>query len=151
MTDEYKDTIQAMMDSTWDSHLIGKGRDSGGMSHKNQKVIRVTRIENPALWKMYAVRRDMIKASEKPSRLLVATTRDDKSRRLGRELGLDASRDEVLLFTGTSHGQVTKPSPLYPAHKPPRPAKLPDIVSIIQQNGFDERVSSIKGMFGAAQ
>ena len=147
MTDEHKDTIQAMMDSTWDSRLIGIGRDGGGMSHKNQKVIRVLRIEHPALWKMYAARRDMIKprhlckASEKPPRQLVASLHDDKSRRLGRDLGLDKSRNEVLLFTGTSHGQVTTDGR----------GTLFDAVSIIQKRGFDERVASVKGMFGAAQ
>ena len=147
MTDEHMDTIQAMMDSTWHSCFVGGGSDGNGMSHKNQKVIRVLRIEHPALWKMYAARRDMIKprhlykASEKPPRQLVASLHDDKSQRLGSELGLDASRNEVLLFTGTSHGQVTTDGR----------GTLFDAVSIIQKDRFDERVASVKGMFGAAQ
>ena len=130
-----------MMDSTWRSDLVGGGRDGGGMTHKNQQVQRVYRIENPTLWRRYANTRSLVKplttyqAPEAiPARTEVATTRQAGPRVFADGLGLDTSRNEVLLFSGAPCGQ----------------AGARDVISIIKQQGFDERVGSISGMFGAA-
>lgn len=48
-------------------------------------------------------------------------------------LELDTNRNEVLLFSGAPSGQ----------------GGADDIISIIKQQGFDERVASLNGLFGA--
>ena len=38
VTVELSDTIQALMQRTWDSHLIGVGKDGNGMTHRRTQV-----------------------------------------------------------------------------------------------------------------
>eukprot|EP00759_Apiculatamorpha_spiralis_P029870 PhF_6_TR31821/c0_g1_i1/m.47017 len=105
---------------------LGSGRDQTvRMSYSKLQVARVYRIENHTLWKMYATRREVIR--EKNSQ----RTLDFEAERLPIPLPptgtLDATVNEAYLWHGTK----------------------PQVVRLITEGGFDERVCALNGLFGA--
>lgn len=121
--------IDDFLSSNWDSQFIGRGRDGGGLRHKRFRLTRIWRVENGSMWKRYASARDVME----PSRGRPPFVNSVNNAELEREIGLDRTKREVLLFHGTTCGQ----------------GGTPDIVSMIARQGFDERLANPSGMFGA--
>jgi serine/threonine protein kinase len=108
------------------------GRNFAGR-HKSFRVTKVTRVENPAIMREYAFARGNLASKAGHKRGGVAVRREDvltgEDNVLWRELGHDAGGgNEVFLFHGSTFENVP----------------------VIVQQGFDERVSNLKGFFGAA-
>jgi hypothetical protein len=127
-TAEWRDRIQELMTGTCKPEHIGKGRDNLGLTHKGYRVVRVSRIENPLLWKRYVLQREAVVAnlpagSQKHARVNVESWRSWQKR----ELAQHTAANEAFFFHGTK----------------------PDIAECIKRVGFDERVCSLGGMFGA--
>lgn len=165
VTSELRDIIQQLFDMTTQSENMGRGEDGKWASHKSFRVLQVHRIENGPLWTSYARLRKSIgswksTAKKIPNAGLRLRTEeaiqeldfeDEKLSAAGmvqnfvKSLGLDAKRNERLMFHGSpGHravnlhtGQMIFPE----ADKTP--------VYAIKHSGFDDRLSSVKGMYGS--
>merc|ERR1712118_615153 len=82
------------------------------------------------MWSRYASCRNAIK----PCNAMPAVDTMRAVTRWSSTLELDRSRNEVMLWSGAPSGQ----------------GGADDIISIIAKQGFDSRVASLRGMFGAA-
>eukprot|EP00747_Dinoflagellata_sp_TGD_P153428 gnl/TRDRNA2_/TRDRNA2_177390_c0_seq3.p1 gnl/TRDRNA2_/TRDRNA2_177390_c0~~gnl/TRDRNA2_/TRDRNA2_177390_c0_seq3.p1 ORF type:complete len:251 (-),score=4.56 gnl/TRDRNA2_/TRDRNA2_177390_c0_seq3:31-759(-) len=101
------------------------GRDGKSGFINRIRTIAVWRIENPILWEMYSNRKSMITRLHQVSMVsCTAMTRADLGDNCER---LDATVNEVMLWHGTKA----------------------DYVPSIEKTGFDERLSSMSGMYGA--
>jgi hypothetical protein len=129
VTPVWRSRMQGLMASTCESELIGKGRDAPGLTHTGFEVAKVTRIENSMLWRKFVARRDEVTAgapgapTHHHGRTLVKTWK----KWMKTDLEQHTPSNEVFHFHGTS----------------------PEIVNIIASNGFEERVCSLRGLFGA--
>jgi len=122
VTDECKDRLQVLMNSTIASH--GHGNEFGTIGGKDPKafqVVKVDRLQDPILWGNYCTRREVI-------RIKMANTNELKYISKNRIITecLDETVNEYLLFHGTDS----------------------ETIELILQSGFDERYSSVNGMFG---
>jgi hypothetical protein len=162
VTSELEEIMQQLLDST--TKAIGVGRDGKWATHKGLKVTKVVRIENGHLWTKYANTLDSVRPVEEKMKRMTDTERENAYDALGkikqvhadrdlkcsafanfvRGLQLDESRNERLLFHGSPHVgarneageilyQTEDQSPLY----------------AIKAIGFDERLGSVKGMYGS--
>eukprot|EP00747_Dinoflagellata_sp_TGD_P153422 gnl/TRDRNA2_/TRDRNA2_177390_c0_seq11.p1 gnl/TRDRNA2_/TRDRNA2_177390_c0~~gnl/TRDRNA2_/TRDRNA2_177390_c0_seq11.p1 ORF type:complete len:250 (-),score=11.22 gnl/TRDRNA2_/TRDRNA2_177390_c0_seq11:19-744(-) len=101
------------------------GRDGKSGFINRIRTIAVWRIENPILWEMYSNRKSMITRLHQVSMVsCTAMTRADLGDNCER---LDATVNEVMLWHGTKAEHVPR----------------------IEKTGFDERLSSMHGMYGA--
>eukprot|EP00161_Ancyromonas_sigmoides_P009669 TRINITY_DN239_c1_g2_i3.p1 TRINITY_DN239_c1_g2~~TRINITY_DN239_c1_g2_i3.p1 ORF type:complete len:1507 (-),score=409.47 TRINITY_DN239_c1_g2_i3:10-4530(-) len=125
VTHELKGSIEQLMNETSkkENGWIVGGRDNPSLKHRGYRIVRVTRIENPRVMRVYAFQRDHL-SSLNPPRTNVASYNKD----LWRAVNQDKGGNEVLLFH----------------------ACKPEIAGVIVEQGFDERVCGLNGLFGAA-
>lgn len=127
-TDEWRSRIQDLMMDSCKSHFIGQGRDNMGLTHKGYRVVKVSRIENPILWKRYVTQREAVVANLPAGSIKHARTNVESWKSWQkRELAQHTPSNEAFFFHGTK----------------------PEIVDCITISGFDERVCSLGGLFGA--
>ena len=126
VTGLWKDRIQELMTETAKVQFIGQGRDNRGLKHKGYEVARVHRVENARLWRSYAHRRADIIGSN-PGQCAQTDVSTWKPW-WQTELHQNKRANEVFLFHGTK----------------------PGLEKIIVSAGFEERVCSTAGLFGAA-
>eukprot|EP00960_Hanusia_phi_P076693 768599-Hanusia_phi.AAC.2 len=130
VTQDWKDAMQELMNSTCKVEYIGRGRDNRSLNHTRYRVQRVFRVENHDLWSMYALKRRAVgfsgraggRGSHHPH-----TKVSSWQLWMRDELFRHNVSNEVFLFHGTS----------------------PDKVDVIAEFGFDERVGLVNGLFGA--
>jgi len=165
VTEELRDIIQQLFDMTTQSENMGRGEDGKWISHKSFRVLRVHRIENGPLWTSYARLRNSLHSwkgslQKIPNAALRKRTEDalqeldfeeEKLASAGtlkqfvKSLRLDRKKNERLMFHGSpghravnlNSGQV-----IFPEED-----KTP--VYAIKHAGFDDRLSSVKGMYGS--
>lgn len=127
VTVEMKERIKWLMNATAKPEFHGKGRDSHGAHFTTFEPTKVWRVENHQQWRSYVLRRDAVRANVggKPARITPRSA--TASFRLPSGAQLDRSSNEHLLFHGTK----------------------PAAVDVLCNRGFDERVGSLGGLFGA--
>ena len=121
--------FQTLLDDTCRRNTLGQGRDQIIKSGKYDRLLfhRAWRLENPRLYTLYAAHRDT-QMSNPPEPIAAKTMDLSSSKWLTEECGLRRDdRNECMLWHGTK----------------------PQIVDIICNEGFDERVCSLTGLFGA--
>eukprot|EP00026_Physarum_polycephalum_P004369 Phypoly_transcript_04387.p1 GENE.Phypoly_transcript_04387~~Phypoly_transcript_04387.p1 ORF type:complete len:576 (+),score=82.20 Phypoly_transcript_04387:125-1852(+) len=131
--------VQKLFDETCVEDYIGQGRDSRGLSHAGLQVVKVERIENEFLWKIYSAKKHFIQLSsnsvgefwekhpsQQKSSTPLVTEVVTLTGKLWEKHSLDKGLNELYLFHGTKHNYV----------------------EAIKSTGFDERVSSSAGLFG---
>ncbi len=124
--------MQELLDGTMNRHLLGKGVDQIKKGdYSKLQVVKVFRIENPMLWLKY--RLCQIKLSQDATLVARTNTELDKDppltydQRWMEAKGLDSSLRETYLFHGTK----------------------PNLRQRIMDDGFEERVASLGGLYGA--
>jgi len=127
VTVEMIERIKWLMNATAKPEFHGKGRDSHGAHFTTFEPTKVWRVENHQQWRSYVLRRDAVRANVggKPTR--IAPQPATASFRLPSGALLDEKSNEHLLFHGTK----------------------PAAVDVLCNRGFDERVGSLGGLFGA--
>ena len=143
-------TFQKMFDMN--AGVIGQGRDAHGMSHTGLNILMVQRVENGKLWTKYARTKANVKIYDQEHRDLFKEHGQEVPRSIANsspegkafleKLNLDEERGETLLFHGA----------------PSRGSYFPSgwqmtseccAIRIISQQGFDERLGQLDGMFGS--
>jgi hypothetical protein len=122
--------FQHLMNKTCTLSALGKGLDQlCKMSYSSLVVKRVTRIENPRVWMAYQQHGQQftLDLAGKAAPLLPTDAITLNHLPGVMESGLEAKHNEVYLWHGTG----------------------PEIVPLITVGGFDERVCSLNGLFGA--
>jgi hypothetical protein len=132
VTKHMKTIIQEIMDATCNSATLGQGRDQVvPMKYTRLIVTNVSRIENASIFTAYNSRKLHLLSYKDPSNPLKVKTEDlnsnSDSHTWLKQSGLDVTCNEKYLWHGTK----------------------PQFSSIIGEHGFDERVSSLGGLFGA--
>ncbi len=124
--------MQDLLDGTMNRHLLGQGADQVQKGdYSKLKVAKVFRIENPILWLKY--RLCQIKLRQEATLVCKTSTKLDTQppltydQRWMESKGLDSSIRETFLFHGTK----------------------PDLKQRIIDDGFEERVASLSGLYGA--
>jgi len=163
VTKELGDAVQRLLNITTLKDAMGVGKDGKWATHKGFKVIRVTRVENGKLWSAYARARNAIQPVKMTMQKMILSwlkvTEDavqtieavhsvrDKDPAVAAfiaSLGLDATRNERILFHGSpSAGARTDTGAVLFPSDDTSPAFA------IKKAGFDERLGSVKGMYGA--
>lgn len=163
VTDQLLPVVQRLVDMTTVPHLLGVGHDAAWQTHKRFKVTKVMRIESGRHWNQYANARGVTPRFADSLKEMPEDLRKDTEERWKKiqgdhaerendpivgpflkKLGLDRSRNEVMLFHG---------SPLAGARNRsgeiifPTEAQAP--MNAIKKTGFDERLGNAKGMLGA--
>uniref|UniRef100_A0A7S1WGW2 PARP catalytic domain-containing protein n=1 Tax=Alexandrium catenella TaxID=2925 RepID=A0A7S1WGW2_ALECA len=163
VTDKLRVPVQRLFDLTTRPDLMGLGMDGAWATHKGLRVLKVTRIENGRLWSRYVRNRENMKSVDKLLRYMGTEGRmaaesalkiveeahaermtDRAVKSFIDSLGMDKGRNERLLFHGSpsegsknAAGEVLFPSrecsPTY----------------AIEHSGFDDRLGTLKGMYGA--
>ena len=126
VTREMRQHVQDLADATCNANTLGQGRDAAPWGRYERLVVhRVTRIENPAAWRMYVAKRaalrDQLRQSQPVPREVVQTTSASWLP------ACEVEVNEAFLWHGTK----------------------PAVADVILEHGFDERVGSLQGMFGA--
>jgi len=163
VTDKLRVPVQRLFDWTTKPELMGRGKDGEWATHKGLRVLKVKRIESGRLWSKYARTRESILRVGKALQLMQPEWRKRAERALKlvdeahadritdkavdsflKCLGLQEDRNERILFHGSpregavnAQGEVLFPS------KDCSPAYA------ILHGGFDDRLGSAKGMYGA--
>lgn len=127
VTREMQDRIRWLMNETAKPQFHGHGRDSHGKKFNKFEPRNVWRIENHQQWRQYVLQRDAVRANVggKPTPITPPLATDVF--RLPSGALLDKSSNEHFLFHGTK----------------------PAVVDVLCNRGFDERVGSLGGLFGA--
>lgn len=60
VTEEEKEEVGRLVQSTWEEDKTGHGKDARNLVHTNIEVLRVERLENPCLWQEYSHRREQL-------------------------------------------------------------------------------------------
>ena len=117
--------FQNLVDATCRHATLGQGRDQVvKMKYNRLKVSKVHRIQNDRLWVAYATHRDLIT----PVRdYIQPITHTDPRSQWMKQCEFNYQTNECYLWHGTK----------------------PSIVDILCAEGFDERVCSLGGLFGA--
>ena len=129
VTAEMNDAIELLMNKTAKPQFHGQGRDSHGVQFSTFLPVKVWRIENHQLWRAYTFRREAIAAAARarggarPVTPAIETTLHS----VPSGAQLDTSSNEHLLFHGTKA----------------------EAVDTLCNRGFDARVGSLGGLFGA--
>eukprot|EP00930_Biecheleria_cincta_P059580 TRINITY_DN45288_c0_g1_i1.p1 TRINITY_DN45288_c0_g1~~TRINITY_DN45288_c0_g1_i1.p1 ORF type:complete len:403 (-),score=76.81 TRINITY_DN45288_c0_g1_i1:462-1670(-) len=162
VTEALGEAVQALFDMTTKKDAMGLGRDGKWATHKAFRVLKVTRVENGKMWTDYANLRKHIDPIGKtllkmPKGLqqhtqaaLDSILSEQASRRLGpakallNSLSLDADRNEVLMFHGSPGAGARDASGgiVFPTEDC-------SPVFAIKTGGFDDRLGSVKGMYGS--
>ena len=116
----YFDLVNNFMMRNWEASKIGVGRDGKGLNHNSFRIVGLWRVENTLLWRRYASRTSDI-ISE---RSVLFPQEGDK---FVDSCCIDQSRNELMLFHGAGY----------------------NVVDIICNQGFDERLGSLGGFFGS--
>lgn len=163
VTQELRESVQGLMDQTTIREAMGVGRDGSWATHKAFKVVKVTRIENGEMWSKYTtVKNHMVVTSklvkEMPKNMAEATlkavdainevhSKRDEDPQVAiflRSLGLDAGKNEKILFHGSpaAGARHASGSVLFESDQ-----EAP--IHAIKKMGFDDRLGSVKGMYGS--
>jgi hypothetical protein len=125
VTGEMKRQVQELVNNTCIAATLGQGQDQRVHEpYTRLEVVKVTRIESPVVWRVYAAKREAMRAALFRHRLLDVPVR---TRAPWMQSELDPAVNEKYLWHGTK----------------------PDVVDAIVEHGFDERVAALQGMFGA--
>nr|KAG5699638.1 hypothetical protein BaRGS_005086 [Batillaria attramentaria] len=137
---EEEKAVEQLIRDTWMQRYIGAGKDGIGLTHKNIKVVKIERLENPKLWAKYSLSREEciheLRSSKKggftpveklrgSSGPVKTTTSLRKGNPLRREI-YPQQLNEHYLFHGTKK----------------------DYIDDIVKDGLDSRISSDKAMLG---
>jgi serine/threonine protein kinase len=126
VTDEMKAKIQRLLDATCNSATLGRGQDQRAHQRYTKLVVaKVKRIESPVVWRVYAAKREAMRAALFKSNTVRNLAVKTAAPWMHAEL--DAAVNEKYVWHGTK----------------------PDLLDIIESQGFDERVGALTGMFGA--
>lgn len=170
VTMELRDTVQQLFDMTTRKEAMGIGRDGSWATHKSFRVLQVTRVENGKLWTDYVRFRRNISRTQATMRRMEkegAPCRAELKRtqealqaidsvhehRNGaasvkdfiKSLYLDTERNERLMFHGSPGVGARHPATgqvLFPTQET-------SPVYAIKSAGFDDRLGSVKGMYGS--
>ncbi|CAK9005185.1 unnamed protein product [Durusdinium trenchii] len=164
VTEELRDIVQQLFDLCTQSENMGQGEDGKWVSHRSFRVTQVHRIENGPLWSSYATTKKSIpkcQASLKEMSAALRKRTEDAIQELDMEdeklhgaamikdfvksLGLDRKRNERLLF----HGSPGQGAVNLNTGEVIFPEKDKNPVYAIKQSGFDDRLSSVRGMYGS--
>eukprot|EP00929_Paragymnodinium_shiwhaense_P119511 TRINITY_DN91426_c0_g1_i1.p1 TRINITY_DN91426_c0_g1~~TRINITY_DN91426_c0_g1_i1.p1 ORF type:complete len:477 (+),score=121.18 TRINITY_DN91426_c0_g1_i1:112-1542(+) len=163
VTEQLKDTMQELLDMTTKREAMGVGRDGRWATHKGFRVIKVSRIENGHLWTRYAQYRTMMKPVEKVVELMpefmkmrtqealkkieeVHSSRNENTlvAEFLASLGLDDTVNERMMFHGSpAMGARSGSGEVLFATEEASPRYA------IKTVGFDDRLGSVKGMYGS--
>jgi hypothetical protein len=126
VTAEMCKRVQDLLDASCNSSTLNTGRDVAHRSPPYSRLVvsKVSRIESPALWRVYAAKREALYAQLRKCRVPATAVHTD-AQWMAAEL--DARVNEKFMWHGTK----------------------PELLNIIEENGFDERMGSLDGMFGA--
>ena len=132
------------------SHDRCVGRDGIGAT-KRARVIRVERIENMRLWKAYWHRKQEMQDAHKANGVsavvqLKMPPRLSPGSPLDRDCLLEAELNETFLFHGAYTQTVTLSLISLALLSSGTSCEVADIVA---EHGFDERVASMSGLYGA--
>jgi hypothetical protein len=94
---------------------------------KQTRVVSVERVENESLWKMYQLRRDILKKTYAAQHIQSLSTATKWQPEIPSKAELSTNVNEFYLFHGTGSRSA----------------------QIICSHGFDERVANLKGLYGA--
>jgi hypothetical protein len=117
--------VKAIVESTWDTDDVGRGRDARGLDHDNINVTRVQRVENKNLFRDFDHQRvEFLQISRRQNYRQISgiPPKLAKFKSAGRELGVN----EYYLFHGTSY----------------------DAAMQIVEDGFNADEADPKSMFG---
>jgi len=126
MKDPIFEVIRRIVDSTFIKEFVGQGKDSHKQKFETLQIVGLERIENVKLWRNYVHRREMI-AHESQRHLSISPAIATADPFLSNGYNLRQELNEVFLFHGTKV----------------------DVVPVIINQGFEERVASLNGLFGA--
>ncbi|EFC38991.1 TCCD-inducible-PARP-like domain-containing protein [Naegleria gruberi] len=133
VTSQLKDIIQEIMNVSSNSKTLGSGRDQlYKMKYSKLVISSVYRIENPSLYSAYKIRENHISSYQDPLNPIQVQTENFTTLKSPafewlKSTGLNTSMNEKYLWHGTKH----------------------EYVNTISEHGFDERVASLAGLFGA--
>ncbi|EFC39622.1 TCCD-inducible-PARP-like domain-containing protein [Naegleria gruberi] len=132
VTKYLKNTIQGVIDISCNSTTLGSGRDQQvRMNYSKMVVSSVSRIENASLFTSYKSRMNHLTSYQDPLNSIQVQTeqlaKTSKSFEWMKTVGLNGGMNEKYLWHGTK----------------------PEFISSISEHGFDERVASLGGLFGA--
>jgi hypothetical protein len=132
VTAEMCKRVQDLLDGSCYSRTLGSGRDTADFARPYLRLVvsKVTRIESPAIWRKYAAQRETMRDQLRRCHVPATAVQTDAP---WMEAELDKSVNEQYMWHGT---------------KPELPDGS-DLIKIIEENGFDERVGALGGMFGA--
>jgi hypothetical protein len=135
VTAEWKKRMQDLVDATCNSKELGKGRDSQnhGLTYTRLVVQKVTRVESPTPWRMYAAKREAMRNDLLRVRVPTIDTFCDRHAPSALRAECDSTVNEKYMWHGTK----------------PALDDGTDLIEIIQKNGFDEHVGALGGFFGA--
>eukprot|EP00039_Didymoeca_costata_P007564 m.101228 g.101228 ORF g.101228 m.101228 type:complete len:1595 (+) comp13736_c2_seq2:1510-6294(+) len=131
VTKEMKDKMQQVIDGTVNRAALGNGKDQiQRATYSRLQVVKVERIENRNLFLRYSTRKLWLKdeaAKIKTTLAIQPTNLRVKSYERWMRDTLESQLNEVYLFHGTK----------------------PDVAAVIVETGFEEKVASLSGMYGA--
>jgi len=163
VTEKLGPVVQRLVDMTNKPHLLGVGHDASWQTHKRFKVTKVVRVESGRHWNQYATALKVTPLYKDSLQEMPAALRNDTDERwksiqsdhaerwndpvVGpflKKLGLDHSRNEMMLFHGSplAGARNRKGEIIFPTE-----AQAP--MNAIKKTGFDERLGSAKGMLGS--
>lgn len=162
VTKELGEAVQELFDRTTKKDAMGVGRDGKWATHKSFSVLKVTRVENGKMWSDYATQRRLINPvsksllkmpkwiQERTQSTLQSIASEHTSRRQGtakdflNSLELDDERNELLMFHGSPGAGARDGSGgvIFPTEEG-------SPVFAIKTGGFDDRLGSVKGMYGS--
>lgn len=157
VTAEVGYAVQRLLDRTTDPRAMGKGRDGAWATHTGFKVVRVTRIESGKQWTRYKqIRRNVPQVNEELRALAPEANRildgvkashcqDHHVASFLKSLLLDASRNEHILF----HGSPGKGARDKVTHRVLFATEEAAPVHAVKHAGFDDRLGSVRGMYGS--
>ena len=119
--------IQRLLDGTCNSATLNSGRNIEDEEDPYSRLVvaKITRIESPVIWRMYAAKREAMRAALFKSNAVSSLAIKTDAPWMRTEL--DTAVNEKYVWHGTK----------------------PEHIDTIAQHGFDERVGSLDGRFGA--
>lgn len=135
VTKDMKAKMQHLIDGSCNRRTLGRGKDQVEPGdYTGLQVVKVEQIESPQLWMIYQLRKvklvdDVLKKKcpETPSPSLAKTEIASYDHSWMPKSGLLTEVNEVFLFHGTK----------------------PDIADKVIETGFEERLASLGGLYGA--
>ncbi|XP_067663064.1 uncharacterized protein [Haliotis asinina] len=131
------DAIDTLVQKTWDSTLVGQGKDALNLSHKAINVIDIQRLENPELFKRYCQKRSS--RFTDAARIGHRCTPIEKLK--GSQGPVKTSMQKIDILTKDMYSEVNE---YYFFHG----TKM-DRLQAILTSGLDSRVGNTNAMFGS--